>query len=338
MTADEPMTAEEPIVPILVVDDDAGMRMSIEEVLANDTRRLILADSGESALRALRRDPETPAAILLDVNLGAMSGLETARLIRGNGRLKTIPIVFMTGMSTDDPIMDEAYKLGAVDYLIKPIVPGILESKVSALCDLYRQRVIIEKQRDTLAAARSELAAANARLRELAITDSLTGLANRAGFTEALAAAQARLERRDESYAIALLDLDGFKAVNDQHGHASGDRILETVATRIRDCIRPYDTPARLGGDEFCILFAHVDTGRDLLELARRLHAELAKPYELDDSTEAETPASIGIAECPTENGERIDTEVVLKRADRAMYAAKESKSGYRLYDTALGD
>lgn len=332
------MTAQEPIVPILVVDDDAGMRMSIEEVLTNDTRRLILADSGESALRALRRDPDTPAAILLDVNLGGMSGLDTARLIRGNNRLKTIPIVFMTGMSTDDPIMDEAYNLGAVDYLIKPIVPAILESKVSALCDLYRQRVIIENQRDTLAAAQAELAAANERLRELATTDPLTGLANRAGFTEALAAAQARQERRDEPYAIALLDLDRFKAVNDQYGHASGDRVLTTAATRIRNCIRPYDTPARLGGDEFCILFAHVGTGRDLLGLAQRLHAELAEPHQINDSTQAHTPASIGIAECPAENGERIDAETVLKRADRAMYAAKTLKTGYRMYDAALGD
>lgn len=322
--------------PILVVDDDSGTRFAIEELLSSDDREIMLADSGETALRMLRRMAAPPAAILLDVNMGGMSGLETARLIRGSGRHGTIPIVFMTGMSTDDPVISEAYQLGAVDFLIKPVIPAVLESKVAVFCDLYVQRAQIAQQRDELVSTRDDLERANASLAKVAATDPLTGLANRARFIEMLHEAEGRHQRYGEPYAVAMLDLDRFKFVNDTFGHQAGDRVLAQVSERICGAVRPQDQVARLGGDEFCVLVARIAVGRDLLAFAQRLHAALAIPCTVDGDIEVDVPASIGIAGSINAAGDPVAAGSVMRQADEAMYAAKAGHEGYRLHQPEL--
>jgi diguanylate cyclase (GGDEF)-like protein/PAS domain S-box-containing protein len=156
-----------------------------------------------------------------------------------------------------------------------------------------------------------------------AFHDGLTDLPNRALFRDRLDQALARSERSDEVLAVMLLDLDGFKQVNDTLGHDAGDRLLEQVAERFRAVTRPGDTLARLGGDEFALLLegAHEASA---IAIAGRLLECLAKPL-IVVNRQLEIGASIGIAVHP---GGRASAEDMIRHADLAMYAAKEAGRG----------
>jgi diguanylate cyclase (GGDEF)-like protein/PAS domain S-box-containing protein len=170
---------------------------------------------------------------------------------------------------------------------------------------------------------------AEQQLRQLALYDPLTGLANRAFFHERLR--HAIMLRRDEGEATGLLyiDLDSFKGINDRWGHDLGDEVLHEIGRRIERSVRPGDTAARLGGDEFAVVLTEPLTAEDAVGVAERLLDEIAKPLE-SRSGILQTSASIGIA-----FGD--DDETLLKEADIAMYRAKgHSDIGYAFFDAQL--
>jgi len=148
--------------------------------------------------------------------------------------------------------------------------------------------------------------------------DELTGLANRAGLVAALDG-RLSLPDRNETLALLYLDLDGFKAVNDTHGHAAGDRLLESVAERMRGLLRDGDLPARPGGDEFVVLAAD-RTAEEAAEFARRLIEAIGAPFDLGTGTAVRIGVSVGIAMAP-ERGRRAAD--LLRAADAALYQAK---------------
>lgn len=155
-------------------------------------------------------------------------------------------------------------------------------------------------------------------LAHLARHDPLTGLPNRAHFHERLDQA---LHAVDERAAVALIyfDLDGFKRVNDEHGHETGDQLLRAVGDRIRGCVRHSDTIARLGGDEFVVMLKGTSRAADATEVAEALRSALARPFQLGPHA-LHISASIGIAVC---RDTEPDDGNLLGRADKAMYAAK---------------
>ncbi|WP_275545550.1 MULTISPECIES: diguanylate cyclase [unclassified Pseudomonas] len=159
---------------------------------------------------------------------------------------------------------------------------------------------------------------ANQRLSELALQDPLTGLANRTALQQHLEQALARSLRRDELLAVMLIDLDGFKPINDQHGHGFGDQVLAEIARRLRQYIRDADLPARLGGDEFVVICENVQSAEDAQDLAKRLLEGLDTPMYLEDRA-VRVGASIGIA--LTRGGD--DATTLIRLADAAMYRAK---------------
>lgn len=148
--------------------------------------------------------------------------------------------------------------------------------------------------------------------------DVLTGLANRALFEEILVHQLAICRRTSAKLAIAYIDLDGFKPVNDLHGHATGDEVLRMVAARLTAAIRESDVAARLGGDEFALILLHTGAA-DAETVARKLIAGISAPYVIDSLT-LHVSASIGIAVYP-ESG--TTSEALSQRADEAMYEAK---------------
>jgi diguanylate cyclase (GGDEF)-like protein/PAS domain S-box-containing protein len=156
-------------------------------------------------------------------------------------------------------------------------------------------------------------------LRHLAHHDPLTDLPNRTLLHERMRRLIARARRGDQPFALHLLDLDGFKAVNDLLGHSAGDRFICQVANKLRQTIRAEDTLARLGGDEFAILQAHVTSSDDASEFARRTLEVVAETSDFENSG-LRTTASIGIAIHPDDGS---DGEDLLKNADLAMYRAK---------------
>ena len=154
-----------------------------------------------------------------------------------------------------------------------------------------------------------------------ALHDPLTGLPNRALLEDRLEHALASARRSGEQIAVLFIDLDGFKAINDEHGHASGDQALRSAGRRILGAVRPSDTVARWGGDEFLLVRENVSGQTDVDELVERIEAALRMPAE-GDREEREFEASIGVAL----SGEGLDTPAaLLQKADRSMYRAKGS-------------
>ena len=173
------------------------------------------------------------------------------------------------------------------------------------------------------------------RIRQLAYTDELTGLASRAYFHRHLEDAVKAAHRRRERFALLFLDLDGFKDVNDSLGHDAGDRLLQEIAGRLQDVLRETDFVARLGGDEFCIMVDNIDDQFFAANVASRCLEKLNQPITLGRQT-LQPRCSIGIANYP-EDGE--DSKALLKAADSAMYAAKESgKHRYVFYQPEFTD
>jgi diguanylate cyclase (GGDEF)-like protein len=161
-----------------------------------------------------------------------------------------------------------------------------------------------------------------------ALHDQLTGLPNRTLLLRRTAEALAAAARSGSKSGLLLLDLDRFKEVNDTLGHPLGDGLLEVVARRLARSVRPGDVVARLGGDEFAVLLPAVRTGTAAREVAARLRAGLAEPVRLDGMT-LQVEASVGIALFPDDGG---TVELLLQRADVAMYLAKERHSGVECY------
>jgi diguanylate cyclase (GGDEF)-like protein/PAS domain S-box-containing protein len=159
------------------------------------------------------------------------------------------------------------------------------------------------------------------RLAYRAFHDPLTGLANRSLFLNRLEHARARAKRQKGELAVLFMDLDNFKVINDSLGHDIGDRLLVTVAERLRACIRPQDTVARLGGDEFVALLEDLADADAAPRVAGRILDELREPFEIDGHR-LHTSASIGIALDAGSGGD------LLRAADTAMYRAKENGKG----------
>jgi diguanylate cyclase (GGDEF)-like protein/PAS domain S-box-containing protein len=185
---------------------------------------------------------------------------------------------------------------------------------------------------------------AEERLAHLAYHDPLTGLPNRALFSEHLDVALARAERGDRGVAVLYVDLDDFKLVNDSFGHSAGDELLIEVARRLRQAVRATDVVARQGGDEFLILVADLDVGEGAAEtgiaevagnVADQLRRALSAPFDIS-GTEIYCSGSVGISLHPLD---AADAENLLKHADVAMYKAKErGRDGHEVYTREGGD
>ena len=161
-------------------------------------------------------------------------------------------------------------------------------------------------------------------LETLAGHDDLTGLPNRRLFTDRLAHAVAYAARATSALALLYIDLDGFKTINDHHGHLAGDGVLQAVASRLQACVRSADTLCRLGGDEFVVLMEQTDAAQ-AAKLLSRVHAALDMPYPIAGAL-VPVPASIGVALYP---GDAEDAQALVRASDRAMYRQKAlRKSG----------
>lgn len=194
-------------------------------------------------------------------------------------------------------------------------------SEFSGFADLLRRYFA---QREALEREVQERKVLQEHLQYAAHHDALTGLPNRALLLDRLQVALARAERSGQPLGVMLVDLDGFKPVNDSLGHEAGDTLLRLVAARLLGLLRRSDSTARLGGDEFVLLLPDVGGVPGAATVARRVVDALARPFELGGQT-VRIGASVGVALAPTDGAE---PEKLLKAADDAMYAAKAAGKG----------
>lgn len=161
-------------------------------------------------------------------------------------------------------------------------------------------------------------------LQQMANHDGLTGLLNRNGLHQALHAAISRCERNQQLMTLLMLDLDGFKPINDEYGHYVGDRVLEVVAKRLQQCVRGYDTAARFGGDEFLVISESLSDEADAHAFCQRISEQIAQPMSVGVSQELTISASIGFYQSTA----ATSVNHLLKEADKAMYRVKYQQRG----------
>ncbi|MBX7186819.1 MAG: EAL domain-containing protein [Vicinamibacteria bacterium] len=217
---------------------------------------------------------------------------------------------------------------GATGGHAAPVVPEFfqrkrLEAELREANEGLEQRVLQRTK---------ELELATEQLRHQALHDALTGLPNRVLLLDRLEQAILGMQRKDEPFSLLLLDLDGFKDVNDTYGHHVGDLLLAKVGIRLLAQLRDTDTIARLGGDEFAVLIGNVASVADAERVAASLLLGLDQAIMVDGEPLA-VGASIGIVHCPAHGA---DPATLMRRADVAMYAAKAEHAGIRSYDPAM--
>ncbi len=315
---------------ILVVDDTSANLVAMRRLLARSGAEVFEANSGNDAL-ALCLDHQF-ALILLDVNMPDMDGFEVAALLGETEQLRETPIIFVTAAYADDLSRLKGYRSGAVDYVAKPINDVILQSKVRVFLELYAARAELQQALASLSERNEQLTVEiaerkkiEAMVRHQASHDTLTGLPNRMLFHDRLRGAITRAQRHRGRFALACIDIDGFKNVNDEYGHPAGDVLLQGIAGRLMDELRRNDTVARLGGDEFALILEDIEDPQLALKLCQSLCEALAAPYTLalgENTIQVSVGASIGVAHYLESHRQDAD-EQLIQCADHAMYEAK---------------
>ncbi len=234
-------------------------------------------------------------------DLTRLSPLTQARMA-----VPLIPIVVMSDLD-DESIAIRALQNGARGYLVRgETTSRLLVTTLAAALESHRMILQLNTARE--------------RARHLATHDQLTGLANRTLFHDRLDQAVSAARRGRHKLAVLFVDLDGFKAINDSLGHAVGDGLLRGLARRIAACLRETDTAGRLGGDEFAVLLTNLANEMDAATVARKLLSSLSEPIQFREQSMS-IQCSIGIASFPRDT---TDAEELIKKADTAMYHAKE--------------
>ncbi|MEA2347524.1 MAG: hypothetical protein QOG62_1311 [Thermoleophilaceae bacterium] len=294
---DMEMLTEDPIEVALVEDSDDWAELVGDSLKLRMPGRYQLRrfSTVTSCIESLRLSPA--GCILLDLSLPDADGMEGVDALQLE--VPGVPLVVLTGMD-DDARAVEAVRRGAQDYLVKQRfdVDDLARSIQHAI---QRKRVESELARE-------------------AFYDPLTKLPNRRLLMDRLSVACARLERKpDASIAVLFIDLDRFKAVNDEMGHDAGDRLLVATGDRINRTMRPSDTTARIGGDEFVVLCEELRSPADSDRIAERVAQAIAEPLFIDGQ-ELHPTASIGVAVAA---GPGAVPEALLGEADSEMYRAK---------------
>ena len=289
---------------VLVVEDDPIHKRMLEKLLAGWGYQVHAVGNGAEAVQVLVKDGSIQL-VIADWMMPEMDGLDLCREIRKRGSQPYIYFILLTAKDQHDDVV-EGLDAGADDYVIKPVHHSELNARIRAA------KRIIDLQ--------NQLLEAQERLHVQATHDALTGIWNRRAIFEALERELDRAERQEIPLAVALIDLDHFKQVNDTHGHLVGDEVLRETAQRIRGAVRSYDAVGRYGGEEFLVVAPECDAqrARDLAERIRQLLLESPIPTSGPDIS---VTLSLGVVHL--EKGRQASINRVLSAADEALYKAK---------------
>ena len=290
---------------VLVVEDSVADARLLREALKDAGAQIELnfVSTLAEAEQSVRGGPYD--CVLLDLGLPDANGVDNVQRIRAANRGQTV--VIMTGLDSEEAALGTLQR-GAQDYLVKGRYDGAFIVRVIRRA-MERNRVLNEVDQ----------------LREyqyyVATHDALTGLPNRQLFEDRAQSALAQAQREGFTFAIGYVDLDGFKPVNDTHGHAVGDALLRAVGQALSESVRATDTVARVGGDEFLLLLTPLKGhAEDEAEATARRLREKIRALRTIEGREISVSASIGLAFYP-QQGRTLETLLIC--ADQAMYAAK---------------
>ncbi|MGA7179096.1 MAG: diguanylate cyclase [Thiobacillaceae bacterium] len=304
---------------VLLLESEPATRIMIAGAL----RQLMgctvhTAENGKHAL-ALALEV-MPQIVITDWLMPEMNGLEFCRALRATDWGQSMYVIMLTGAETEEMIV-QAFEAGIDDYMFKPVNVRALNARMRAAQHYVKLLEAWEQDRSQLKHFAAELAISNRRLEHAAMTDLLTGIPNRRAGMEALAKAWSASQRAARPVAALVIDIDNFKSINDRHGHAVGDVVLQEVAKAIQAAARKHDNVSRIGGEEFLLICQNADPGAALLaaERLRKMVRNLSiKVADLD----VQTSVSIGVANLETG---MTDADDIVRGADKALYAAKHA-------------
>ncbi len=295
---------------ILIVDDQASNVSLLEHILASAGYTSVSSTTDPRKVCELHRQ-HVYDLILLDVQMPGMDGFEVMVGLKEIETQGYLPVLAITA-NADHKL--SVLQAGARDFITKPIDVGETLMRVHNLLEVRLLHAQLREHGN--------------RLESLALSDPLTGLANRRLLDDRLAMAIAHARRHYGVMAVLYLDLDGFKEVNDSRGHGIGDALLKAVATRLLSIVREEDTVCRLGGDEFVIALTHISSRGYATKTADKIIQALSEAYLIEGHS-IQITVSIGLSSYP-EHGN--DAAGLLKSADAALYEAKrEGKNTYRV-------
>jgi len=299
---------------ILVVDSDQRQAERIRGYLAVGHRVDVLSNPADAAMVVSSGDYEL---VLVSMALGDFDPLRVCSQMRTAELTRTLPIILIAE-EDDRPRVVRGLDLGVNDFIMRPVERNELLARVRT--QIRRQRYAVELRQsvtNTLA---------------LAVTDELTGLYNRRYFDRHLSLMLEKAQSQDRDMAVMLIDMDFFKSVNDTHGHDTGDAVLREFADRLRRNIRGVDLACRFGGEEFVVLMPDTDW-RQAQGVAERVRQAVAeKVFATSNARPLTLTVSVGLAL----NESDLETpEMMLKRADVALYRAKREGRNRVVFDAA---
>ncbi len=288
---------------ILVIDDSPVILELLKKIIGG-MADVITAPNGKIGLiKALESKPKL---IVLDIRLPDIDGLKMCRAIKADHRTKHIPVILITGEETTEEAESDGFAAGAADYICKPLKPAVVQARIKTQLDLYLREEALVK--------------ANSELQRMVSIDMLTTCLNRHYFLGIADAELSRMRRHGYAVTVAMLDIDHFKAINDTYGHAAGDDVLRAVGACMKECVRHEDSVGRMGGEEFAILLPVSDADGAMTVLDRMRERLAALSFDFAGRSFGMT-VSLGIAEVFESD---LKIEDALKRADKALYQAKE--------------
>ena len=303
---------------ILVVDDDKLNLSAARKVLSGEYK-VIPVVRGTQVLSYLEN--EECDMILLDISMPEMDGFELLRKIRTMENGKDIPVIFLTA-DNDTETETRCFKEGAIDFIVKPFVPTVMQSRIGRALEL-------EELRRGLADKLEKKTREVSDIRSKSYQDVLTGIWNRA-YTEN---AVNEMISQEKKGALFMLDMDNFKAVNDNYGHIAGDETLKVFAGTLKKFAGEGDILCRIGGDEFMIFVKGVTEKSELSSRAADIISDFQKKFAAL-SFEIECSVSIGIAQTP-EDG--LEFNKLYNSADKALYYVKQNgKNAYHFFSDKL--
>ena len=302
---DHPHVASDAHSPlILVADDSSSIRAVLTAQLTGNGYRVVTAINGRDALERFGRDH--PDVALVDIEMPELDGMGVLDAVVADPALATTPVIFLTSRTSPADVA-EGLSRGAYDYLRKPVDSSELAARLRAA--LRTKRLA------------DELRERNCELERLSTTDDLTGQHNRRFMARELDRLILRARRHGHRISVAMLDIDRFKCINDEHGHAAGDDVLVEVAARIELRLRGDDLVGRWGGEEFLLVLPETpDEGAAIV--AESVRAAIGDIPIFHATTAIDVTASLGCATWRAQDS----SDDLLQQADLALYAAKAAE------------
>lgn len=289
---------------VLIVDDDLDSLRAMEALLSEDFDPRMAA-SGESALQMIKE--QIPDALLLDITMPGMSGLEVLTLLRQQEETKNLPVLLVSALADTEDIVTGLEK-GANDYVPKPVQPAILLARLNTQLKMGR---LVKR-----------LAEANDLLSMLAVTDELTNIPNRRSLLREFESEFKRSLRYDRPLSLLMMDLDNFKLANEQLGHSGGDAVLRQFVDIVSSSLRQTDVLCRYGGEEFVAYLPETSTP-SAWAVAERIRTSVEAAGFSAGGKYVFLTVSIGLA--TLRPGHHKHFMEMIDEADRSMAEAKSA-------------